>query len=72
MVYYSMEATVMARIAVIFDNEFLLQLLVDIEERIDKGSLDLQQASVAIKQLRCQLGTPKILNGTLKPGLERK
>jgi hypothetical protein len=43
----------MARIAVIFDNEFLLQLLVDIEERIDKGSLDLQQASVAIKQLRC-------------------
>jgi hypothetical protein len=67
-----MEATVMARIAVIFDNEFLLQLLVDIEERIDKGSLDLQQASVAIKQLRCQLGTPKILNGTLKPGLERK
>ena len=73
----------MAKIAVIFendhelkrlqrDNEFLIRLMADIEKEIDGGDPDLQQISVAIKQLRGQLGTHKILDGALKPGLIRK
>ena len=51
------------------DNEFMLQLLVDIERAIDHG--DQQQITVAIKQLRYLLGTKKLLEGNLQPGLER-
>jgi hypothetical protein len=51
------------------DNEFMLALLVDIERAIDHG--DRQQIAVAIKRLRDLLGTKKLLDGALKPGLER-
>jgi hypothetical protein len=51
------------------ENEHLLQLIVDIERAIDHG--DQQQIAVGIKRLRCLLGTKKILDPTIKPGLVR-
>jgi len=52
------------------ENEFMLHLLVDIEEVIDHGG-DLQQVSVGIKRLRGLLGSEAIMKSGIKPGLVR-
>ena len=53
------------------ENEFLLAALMEIEEGIDHCMIDLQLVSVGIKGLRNILGTDKLFDGALKPGLVR-
>jgi hypothetical protein len=50
------------------ENEFLLRAIVEVERAIDHGG-DLQQISCGIKQLRGMIGTPKIMDSGIKPGL---
>lgn len=52
------------------DNDFMLCLLREIESAIEHE--DKQRISVAIKQLRGQLGTEKLYQGNLKRGLVRE
>jgi hypothetical protein len=59
------------------EHAFMLQMLVDIEERIDhckveSNNIDLQQISVGIKRLRGLIGSEHFLQGNYKPGLERE
>lgn len=52
------------------DNEYMLCILREIEQSIDHG--DQQRISFAIKQLRGQLGTEKLKNREIKPGLDKE
>jgi hypothetical protein len=53
------------------EKAFLLAMLRDIEDMADRGELDSQQVSVAIRQVRGQLESGEVLRKNLKPGLKR-